>query len=67
MQTRLYRMAQRGELLAPANPPGFSLHERGLAFDLVVNHPWQQTELGRVWRSWGLPWYPHDPIHFEFR
>lgn len=52
----------------PANPPGSSLHEHGLAFDLVVNGDYRgsaQRALGQLWQSWGGKWAGSvDPVHF---
>lgn len=51
----------------PAAPPGRSLHEYGLAVDLVVNGDWRgphQEALGRWWASIGGFWSPRDPVHF---
>ena len=43
-------------------PPGRSLHEYGLAFDMAVKDP---AGLGEVWRSVGGYWAgPSDPVHF---
>lgn len=73
-QGRLHRLAQMGRLAGYAAPPGLSLHQYGLAFDMVVNTPQQQAELGRLWvkgfsagerERMRFAWYPHDPIHFE--
>lgn len=65
-QAYLYRMAMRGGSRFPANPPGLSLHEHGLAFDMVVNTPAAQREMGRLWSSWGFRWGGEaDPIHFD--
>jgi len=50
----------------PVAPPGRSLHEHGLAFDMVgPDHV--LAEAGRVWNSWGGHWSPKDKIHFEVR
>lgn len=50
----------------PVAPPGQSLHEYGLAWDMVG--PPATLELaGRVWNSWGGHWSPVDEIHFEYR
>lgn len=71
-QGRLHRAYLRGNLRGYAAPPGASLHGLGLAFDLVVDSPFAQAELGRLWSrgfSASAPfrfrWFPHDPIHFE--
>jgi len=50
----------------PVAPPGQSMHERGLAWDMTGPLDRLQ-EAGRVWRSWGGRWAESDPIHFEAR
>lgn len=69
-QARLYRRYLAGSSPYPAAPPGHSKHERGLAFDMVVQQGGfspQQAWLGQVWESWGGRWGGRfkDPIHFE--
>jgi LAS superfamily LD-carboxypeptidase LdcB len=63
------RTGARGVL--PANPPGTSDHELGLAFDLTVNGDYRsaaQAALGSLWRSWGGVWAgAADPVHFGVR
>lgn len=49
----------------PAAPPGRSLHERGLAFDLVVTPLSAAAQVGQFWQQMGGRWYPSDPVHFE--
>lgn len=50
----------------PVAPPGRSLHEYGLAWDMVgPDHV--LAEAGRVWNSWGGNWSKTDKIHFEVR
>ena len=55
----------------PAAPPGHSAHEKGLAFDLVVNGDFRSPEqeaLGRYWQSLGGLWGASaDPVHFGVR
>jgi len=70
-QSRLYNDWIRGVSKIPAAKPGFSLHQRGMAFDLarigvsphgdpLLNY------LGMVWRSWGGIWGgQRDPVHFQ--
>lgn len=65
-----YKTCQRsGGSCLPAAPPGTSLHERGLAFDLVVNGDYRgpaQEALGRFWESLGGRWAGSaDPVHFS--
>lgn len=67
-QASLYDRYQRGLSDLPAAPPGRSLHNYGLAFDLVVrgNHRGpEQAELGRIWKSIGGQWFASDPVHFQ--
>ena len=67
-QATLYDRYLRGLSDLPAAPPGRSLHNYGLAFDLVVHSGYRsdaQEALGRFWRSIGGHWYPSDPVHFE--
>jgi hypothetical protein len=67
-QRYLARLRAGDRNILPANPPGTSLHEHGLAFDLVVNGDWRgpgQRALGALWRSWGGKWAGDaDPVHF---
>lgn len=50
----------------PVAPPGASMHEHGLAWDMVGPRE-QLYEAGRIWNSWGGHWSPVDEIHFEYR
>lgn len=50
----------------PVAPPGRSLHEYGLAWDMVGPSALLR-QAGRVWNSWGGHWSPADEIHFEYR
>ena len=67
-QQHLYDRWRRGVTDIPAAPPGSSLHEHGLAFDLVVNSDYRgpaQAALGRFWQSMGGRWGGAvDPVHF---
>lgn len=48
----------------PANPPGFSAHQFGLAWDSVV--PPEQQEAWTAIRRWvGWQVYDHDAVHAE--
>ena len=54
----------------PALPPGHSLHEHGLAFDMVVNPPAYQRVAGQIWKQLGGQWggdaaIGYDPVHFQ--
>ena len=66
-QKRLYLAYLQGRSPYPAAPPGFSPHQYGWAFDLVVNDDSAYSELGALWTSWGGSWGGRyrDPIHFE--
>ena len=72
-QQRLYDKFRRGETAIPAAPPGRSLHEHGLAFDLArigkdpLNDPLLDW-LGEVW-TWagGRHGGKRDPVHFQPR
>jgi LAS superfamily LD-carboxypeptidase LdcB len=61
-QAVLYQRYLRGMSSLPAAPPGRSLHERGLAFDMVTDYP---EALGAVWNSMGGRWFAADPVHHE--
>lgn len=50
----------------PVAPPGSSLHEYGLAWDMV-GPPELLEQAGRIWNSMGGHWSPADEIHFEVR
>jgi len=70
-QARLYQKWLSGESTIPAAPPGDSLHEHGLAFDLarVGMDPHADpllSWLGRVWTHWGGRYGgTADPVHFQ--
>ena len=71
-QKRLYRNFLAGKSKYPAAPPGHSLHERGLAFDMLVSPEAGQRLAGEAWERLGGRWggrfsSPPDPIHFEAR
>lgn len=61
-QARLYNEYRAGRRELPAAPPGRSLHNFGLAFDMVaINLP----GLGHVWQGVGGRWGgERDPVHF---
>jgi len=72
-QAQLYWYWKKGISDIPANPPGTSLHEFGLAFDLArigvdpLSDPLLNW-LGAVWTSWGGRWGgARDPVHFQPR
>jgi len=72
-QARLYAKWRSGESAIPAAPPGRSLHEHGVAFDLarIGKNPLDDpllNWLGAVWESWGGRWGgARDPVHFQLR
>lgn len=62
-QRRLYREWQAGKRTYPVAYPGRSLHNYGLALDMVAD---DLAWLGKVWESWGGTWGgPKDPVHFQ--
>jgi hypothetical protein len=63
-QEQLYQKYLRGESRYPVAPPGTSLHELGLAIDLVSR---DNALLGRVWQDVGGFWSPRDAVHFDLR
>lgn len=69
-QQSAYEAYVSGRSRYPAAKPGTSAHEYGYAFDLVVDNPVDQNDLGTVWKSWRGKWGGDfrvpDPIHFEF-
>lgn len=72
-QAKLRQRWERGLSKIPANRPGTSLHEFGLAFDLATMGvdpfaddllPW----LGYWWEYYGGRWGgARDPVHFQIR
>jgi len=69
-QAVLYERWKRGLSDLPAAPPGKSLHNHGLAFDLVADrgagyNSVQQRQLGAFWSSMGGGWFESDPVHFQ--
>jgi len=64
-QALLYRRFLAGQSRFPAAPPGRSLHEYGLAFDMVTE-PFSALDiLGDWWKQLGGTWHPSDRIHFQ--
>lgn len=63
-QKRLWERYQRGEHKYTVLPPGYSLHEIGLAMD--VSAPKEQLrKLGKLWLEAGGTWGGEkDPVHF---
>lgn len=74
-QYLLYQAFLRGKSKIPAAPPGKSMHEQGLAFDLarLGIDPFEDpllNFLGEVWRdmggTYGGQWGGGaDPVHFQ--
>lgn len=62
-QAQLYKDYIEGRSIYPANPPGQSMHEKGLALDILsTNTQWLVSALQGV----GLTWAgTDDPIHFQ--
>jgi hypothetical protein len=63
-QQALYRRFLAGQSRFPAAPPGRSLHEHGLAWDMVTEPYSALPTLGHWWQQLGGFWTPKDPIHF---
>lgn len=72
-QAELYAKWLRGESPIPANRPGTSLHEYGLAFDMarIGKDPLTDPLLAWLGLVWGLVGGRHggirDPVHFQPR
>jgi hypothetical protein len=77
-QVRLWNAYRSGRSKFPAARPGTSIHETGLAFDVILQHivppsrppyPHPYEVAGRIWEGLGLTWGGRfrDPIHFDFR
>jgi len=64
-QEALYRRYLAGLSAFPAAPPGSSLHEKGLAFDMVTSD--EGKAAGAIWRQMGGFWSPKDWVHYEYR
>lgn len=72
-QQRLYTAYRQGKSKIPAAPPGRSLHEYRLAFDMArpgvdpLADPLLNF-LGPLWESYGGKWGgSRDPVHFQVR
>jgi len=72
-QSQLYSLYMRGLSKIPAAPPGASLHQTGVAWDMarIGKDPLGDpllAWLGSVWESWGGRWGgQRDPVHFQLR
>ena len=65
-QARLYRgYLANPQRAFPVAPPGYSAHEYGEAFDLVVTPMEALADVGYTWQTWGGGWNPQDAVHFE--
>lgn len=70
-QADLYHKWITGQSKIPAAPPGGSLHQHGLAFDIarIGVDPLQDPllpALGKLWESYGGRWGGvRDPVHFQ--
>jgi hypothetical protein len=67
-QAKLFRAAQRPGHKYPAAPPGHSVHEWGMAFDVVLTPHSALFLVGPVWEKLGLGLWGgrfKDEIHFE--
>lgn len=64
-QEELYANYQRGLSRFPANPPGESPHQYGVAWDSVVT-PAEQPLWDQIRASLGWKLYANDPVHAEW-
>ncbi len=64
-QRRLYNRYLAGQAGYPVAPPGYSAHEYGLAFDMVVSPMEALADVGYTWQQWGGGWNGADAVHFE--
>jgi len=64
-QRALYSRFKAGRAQFPAAPPGRSLHEYALAWDMVTEPFSALTTLGGWWKQLGGSWSPTDRIHFS--
>ena len=63
-QRALYDRFLSGQAQFPAAPPGRSLHEYGLAWDMVTEPFSALTIMGGWWNQVGGKWSATDRIHF---
>lgn len=64
-QANLYSAYLAGRSRFPAARPGSSLHELGLAMDMVTR---DNAYLGQVWSHYlGGFWSPNDSVHYDVR
>lgn len=64
-QRALYNRFLAGKAQFPAAPPGRSLHEYGLAWDMVTEPFSVLDTLGAWWQQLGGRWHESDRIHFS--
>lgn len=69
-QARLRQRYLLGQSDIYAAPPGQSMHQLGLAFDMarIGIDPFKDELLpqaGALWKRIGGLWRPSDPVHFE--
>lgn len=69
-QAKLRQRFLDGKSAIYAAPPGHSMHELGLAFDVARMNQNPLTDevlaqAGSLWQSIGGVWHPSDPVHFE--
>src|SRR5258707_15480164 len=65
-QAKLYRgFLANPQRQFPVAPPGYSAHEYGEAFDMVVTPMDALADVGATWLDWGGGWNGSDAVHFE--
>jgi len=64
-QRELYNRFLAGRAQFPAAPPGRSLHEYAVAWDMVTEPFSALTILGGWWNQLGGRWHSSDKIHFS--
>lgn len=67
LQAKLYQDYLAGRSQLPAAPPGKSMHQYGLAVDIVISPTSWQSAFGNWWTSIGGVWDASDPVHFAVR
>src|SRR5260370_40108576 len=64
-QRRLYNRYLAGQAGYPVAPPGYSAHEYGLAFDMVVSPMEALADVGYTWQQWDGGGNGAAAVHFE--
>jgi len=64
-QQQLYNRFLAGRAQFPAAPPGRSMHEYALAWDMVTEPFSVLPSLGALWNRAGGRWHASDKIHFS--